>query len=86
MNLTAECVVLVDTPFPSKGEGGEEVSLQNNPRLVYTRVGGAIADQMLAHVFPDHEKISWWCYREAAEVHAHPGVIDGQTCTVLPHR
>ena len=71
VNLTAaQCAALLEA---SEGQGGEEVaSLQSNPGLVYTRLGGALDDQMLAQVFPDHLKISWWCFREAAEVHKHP--------------
>ena len=29
-------------------------------------------DQQLPLVHPEHEKVAWWCYREAAEVHKHP--------------
>ena len=54
-----------------EGEGGEEVSLKSDPGLFYVCLGNAIADQTL--VLPNSYKVAWWCYREAAEVHTHPG-------------
>jgi len=49
---------------------GEEVTLQSNPGLFYTSIGAAYEAQQL--VVPDHLKVAWFCYREAAEVHQHP--------------
>jgi TPR repeat protein len=72
-NLTAaDCGELLGSKFKIKN-GREEVSLQSNPGLFYTCLGAAIMDQRLPFVEPDHEKVAWWCYREAAEVHKHRG-------------
>ena len=69
VNLTAaECAVLVDETC--EGEGGEQVSLQSAPGLFYGCLGASIANhQALARILPDQKRMSWWCYREAAEVH-----------------
>ena len=70
-NLTATaCESLLGAAF--QGEGGEEVSLRSDPGLFYAGLGAAIRDQTLPFVLPYHEKIAWWCFREAAEVHKHP--------------
>ena len=42
-----------------------------NPGIFYTRLGGEIAARTRL-VIPNHEKVAWWCYREASEVHTHP--------------
>jgi len=51
--------------------GGEVVTLHSNPGLFYAGLGESIADQTIALVLPNRLKVAWWCYREAAEVHAH---------------
>ena len=64
----ATCEVLLNTIF--NGQGGEpDVSLQSNPGRFYEALGGVIADQTIPLVLPDHLKVAWYCYREAAEVH-----------------
>ena len=50
----------------------EGTTLQSNPGRFYARLGDAIAIQTLALVVPNHEKVTWWCYREAAEIHTNP--------------
>ena len=65
-------------------QGGEQVSLQSNPGRFYSRLGEMIS----MTIVPDparettvtartalflNPKVAWWCYREAAEVHKHPG-------------
>ena len=70
VDLTAaECAVLLDQTFAGEGE---EVTLQSNPGRFYVSLGVAITVQTLALVLPDHEKVAWWCFREAAEVHSQP--------------
>ena len=70
-NLTAAfCEALLDLTVEC--EGGEQVSLQGNPGLFYAGLGAAIAEQTLALVLPNHLKVAWCCYREAAEVHTNP--------------
>jgi len=73
VNLAAAaCESLLGAAF--QGEGGVGVtSLQSNPGLFYVTLGAAIAKQSLPLVLPDHLKVAWWCYREAAEVYKHPG-------------
>ena len=51
---------------------GEEVTLQSNPGLFYTILGDVIEDPTLPLDLPDHLKVAWYCFREAAEVHKHP--------------
>ena len=68
----ATCESLVGTTFKDQGEGGELVTLQSNPGRFYSGLGAAIMDQQLLLGHPDHEKVAWWCSREAAEVHTHP--------------
>ena len=69
VNLTeADCAGLLDMAF--RGEDGEQVSLQSDPGIFYTSIGAAIETETL--VVPDHLKVAWFCYREAAEVHKHP--------------
>jgi TPR repeat protein len=71
-NLTAAaCEELLDTTFTCEALG--EVSLESNPGGFYTCLGEVIEDQRLALVHADHLKVAWWCFREAAEVHKHPG-------------
>jgi len=71
VNLTAAvCEGLLNVTF--EREGGERVSLLSDPWLFYTSLGAAIADQTLPLILPDRLKVAAWCYREAAEVHAHP--------------
>jgi len=53
-------------------EGGEQVSLHSDPGRFYACLGGAIADEELPLVLANPLKVAWWCYREAAEVHANP--------------
>ena len=79
-NLTAAtCEALLGSKLKLDGSV-EEVSLQSNPGLFYASlVGGAIADQTLALVLPNHLKVAWFCYREAAEVHKHLAGIAGLT-------
>jgi len=36
----------------------------------------AIVNQRTPLVPPDSDKVAWWCYREAAEVHTHPRGMD----------
>jgi hypothetical protein len=43
-----------------------------DPGLFYVSLGQAIMDQQLPFVLPDHPKVAWYCYREAAHVHKHP--------------
>jgi TPR repeat protein len=65
-NLTvAACEELLDALF--EDEGGEEFTLQSNPGLFYASIGEAIETQKA--VVPDHLKVAWFCYREAAEAH-----------------
>jgi hypothetical protein len=45
---------------------GEEATLLSNPGVFYACLGQAVATQQLALVLPDHMKIAWWCYRQAA--------------------
>jgi len=67
-NLTAAaCEGLLDNSF---GLEGKSVSLQSDPGLFYACLGEAIEDQAL--VVPNRDKVAWWCFREAAEVHKHP--------------
>jgi len=66
----AACEGLLDESFEFEGE---LATLQSDPGLFYASLGAAIAKRSLAFVLPDHEKVAWWCYREAAEVHEHPG-------------
>jgi len=68
----AVCESLLGAAFTGEGEGGEEVTLQSNTGLFYAGLGEAIRDQALPFVLLDHEKVAWWCFREAAEVHKHP--------------
>ena len=73
VNLTATtCEALLETIVEGEG-GGPDVSLQTDPGCFYTSMGVAIEDQTLPLVLPDHPKVAWFCYREAAEVHRHPG-------------
>ena len=53
----------------------EVVTLQSNPGLFYEFLGVAIAEQTLPLplVLPNRRQVTWWCFREAAEVYAHPG-------------
>ena len=68
-DLTAVvCERLLSFTFDGEG-GGEEITLQANPGRFYTKLGWVITEQGLARVLPDHLKIAWFCYREAAEVH-----------------
>jgi TPR repeat protein len=72
VNITAAvCELLLGGAFP-EGEGGEEASLWRDPGMFYASLGAAIANQTLPLVIPDHEKVAWYCYREAAGVHKHP--------------
>jgi len=64
----AVCEELLATTF----DGGH-VSLQSNPGLFYACLGEAIADEVFAPDLQDRSEVTCWCYREAAEVHAHPG-------------
>jgi TPR repeat protein len=73
-NLTAaDCEELLETTFMRVGGpvGGEEVSVQSDPGLFFTTIGAAIEAHQTV-VVPDHLKVAWFCYREAAEVHKHP--------------
>jgi len=67
----ADCELLLGVAFTC--EGGEEVTLQINPGRFYECLGQAIARHAIALGLPDYEKVAWWCYREAAGVHTHPG-------------
>jgi TPR repeat protein len=69
----ADCARLLSCTFTVEGE---EITLQSDPGLFYTQLGWAITDLALARVIPDHMKVSWFCYREAAEVHKHPEGMD----------
>ena len=44
-----------------------------DPGLFYVCLGEAIAAQRIVALVPNHVKVAWYCYREAAEVHMHPG-------------
>jgi hypothetical protein len=54
-------------------DSGEEVTLKTDPGHFYRCLGAAIAIQALPLDLPDHVKVAWWCYHEAAEVHTNPG-------------
>jgi len=72
-NLTAAaCEELLGLTYKI-AESGEEVTLQGNPGRFYASLGEAIMARTLPLPLLDHEKVAWWCYREAAEVHMHPG-------------
>ena len=75
--LTATlCAGLLESAFPPP-EGGELVSLQRDPGLVYVCLGEGFAARTLACSVPSHvetAKVAAWYTREAAEVHIHPGV------------
>jgi hypothetical protein len=71
----ADCARLLGITFHCKG--GEQVTLQSNPGRYYVCLGDAIGAQTIgaqtvAVVVPNHLKVTWWCYREAAEVHLLP--------------
>jgi hypothetical protein len=68
----ADCVKLLGLKFSCKD--GEKVTLQSNPGSFYACLGVSIEGQRFASeplVIPSHEKIAWWCFREAAEVYQH---------------
>jgi hypothetical protein len=75
VNLTAAaCEQLLGGTFvPDSGEA--PVTLESDPGLFYLSVGATIAFQTLALDIPNRMKVAWWCFREAAEVYAHPGGI-----------
>jgi hypothetical protein len=83
-NLSAAaCEDLLATPFTFEGE---HLSLQSNPGRFYTCLGAAIANQSIALVIPNRLKVACWCYREAAEVHAHPaGMLHLAACLYWGH-
>ena len=75
VNLTAaECAALLDETFEGEG-GAADFSRQTDPGCFYTSLGVAIENQTLTTTLdlPDHPKVAWFCCREAAEVHKHPG-------------
>jgi TPR repeat protein len=75
VNLTAAaCAELLEKTLTLNDSGEQaQITLQSNPGLFYAGLGEAIVDQRIAFVVPNHLKVAWWCYREAAEVHQHPG-------------
>ena len=54
----------------------ELVNLESNPGLFYAGLGEAVASHSFAGVL-DHLQVAAWCFREAAEVHEHPGAMHG---------
>jgi hypothetical protein len=52
---------------------GEFLSLQSDPGLFYACLGDSIANNDNDSPTPLLPKVAWFCYREAAEVHTHPG-------------
>jgi TPR repeat protein len=68
VNLTAaDCQRILGIVFD--GEGGEvDVTLHSDPGLFYTNLGGYL-------ILPHHGNAAWFCFREAAEVHMHPGAM-----------
>jgi len=70
VNLPAAVERMLEETFA--GDDGEQVSLQSNPGRFYACLGAAIGNQTVALYLPDNEKVAWWCYREAAQVHKHP--------------
>jgi TPR repeat protein len=67
----AVCEELLGLNFTCKD--GEEVSLQSNPGRFYVNLGEEVAARPLDLDLPNHMRIAWWCYREAADIHKHPG-------------
>ena len=72
-NLTAaDCETLLCSRFGYN----REVSLETDPGRFYASLGAAVADRELPLVHADHLKVAWYCHREAAVVHAHPGSMN----------
>jgi len=91
VNLTAAtCEELLWATFGDQGRfhAATSISLQSDPGRFYAHLGVAIADQRLDERLdqycnqriPDHLKVAWWCYREAAEVHNNPGGMRALAC------
>ena len=75
VNLTAAvCEALLGLKL-SLDDNGEEFTFRTDPGLFYRCLGEAIEDQRLPLVIPSHLKVAWYCYREAGEVHKHPGAM-----------
>jgi TPR repeat protein len=81
VNLTAAaCEELLWATFRPQQGSSTSVSLQSKPGLFYANLGREIAAQGLDERLeqygnqriPDHLKVAWWCFREAAEVHKDP--------------
>jgi len=70
VNLTAAvCEALLDLElrFAANVEG-----MTAPPGHFYTCLGSAIVDQHIQLDIPEHLKVAWYCFREAAVVHKDP--------------